>query len=203
ALVNELAMLFARMGLDTTSILEAAGTKWNFLPFKPGLVGGHCIGVDPYYLTHKAQQIGFHPQMILSGRRTNDGMGQFVAGEMIKLMAARSCYRPGARVLILGLTFKENCPDLRNTRVVDVIKALKGYNLQVDIHDPWADPAEAKREYGLELTPRPQANSYDGAVLCVAHQAFNDLDSPGINGWLKNKSVIYDLKSALPTGIPD
>ena len=203
ALVNELAMLFAKMGLDTTSVLEAAATKWNFLPFKPGLVGGHCIGVDPYYLTHKAQQIGFHPQMILSGRRTNDGMGQFVAGEMVKLMAARSCYRPGAKVLILGLTFKENCPDLRNTRVVDVITALKHYNLSVDVHDPWADPAEAKREYGLELTPQPAADHYDAAILCVAHQEFKNLANPGIKKWLKKKSVIYDLKSALPPELPD
>jgi UDP-N-acetyl-D-galactosamine dehydrogenase len=203
ALVNELAMLFNRLDLDTTSVLEAAATKWNFLPFKPGLVGGHCIGVDPYYLTHKAQQVGFHPQMILSGRRTNDGMGHFVAGEMIKLMAAKGCYRPGARVLVLGLTFKENCPDLRNTRVVDVIAALRHYNLRVDIHDTWADPAEARLEYGLDLTPEPAAASYDGAVLCVAHREFNTLGNPGIGYWLKPESVIYDLKSALSPEIPD
>jgi UDP-N-acetyl-D-galactosamine dehydrogenase len=203
ALVNELAMLFNKLGLDTTSVLEAAATKWNFLPFKPGLVGGHCIGVDPYYLTHKAQQIGFHPQMILSGRRTNDGMGHFVAGEMIKLMAARGCYRPGARVLVLGLTFKENCPDLRNTRVVDVITALKHYNLTVDVHDPWADPAEAKEEYDLDLTENPAPESYDGAVLCVAHREFNTAGNPGIKHWLKPESVIYDLKSALPPELPD
>ncbi len=203
ALVNELAMLFAKMGLDTTSVLEAAATKWNFLPFRPGLVGGHCIGVDPYYLTHKAQQIGFHPQMILSGRRTNDGMGHFVAGEMIKLMAAKSCYRVGAKVLVLGLTFKENCPDLRNTRVVDVIAGLKGYNLQVDVHDPWADPAEAKHEYGLDLITEPAAKAYDAAILCVAHDQFANLANPGIKRWLKEKSVIYDLKSALPEELPD
>ncbi|WP_376692040.1 nucleotide sugar dehydrogenase [Wenzhouxiangella sp. EGI_FJ10409] len=203
ALVNELAMLFHRLGLDTTSVLEAAGTKWNFLPFKPGLVGGHCIGVDPYYLTHKAQQIGFHPQMILSGRRTNDGMGPFVAGEMIKLMAAKGCYRPGARVLVLGLTFKENCPDLRNTRVVDVIKALEHYNLQVDVHDPWADPAEAKEEYGLDLTESPAKQTYDAAILCVAHREFTQAENPGIRHWLKPESIIYDLKSALPAEIVD
>ncbi|WP_376696655.1 nucleotide sugar dehydrogenase [Wenzhouxiangella sp. EGI_FJ10305] len=203
ALINELAMLFHRLGLDTTSVLEAAATKWNFLPFKPGLVGGHCIGVDPYYLTHKAQQIGFHPQMILSGRRTNDGMGPFVAGEMIKLMAAKGCYRPGARVLVLGLTFKENCPDLRNTRVVDVIAALKHYNLQVDVHDPWADPTEAREEYGLDLTPKPETEAYDAAVLCVAHNQFNTLADPGIRQWLKPESIIYDLKSALPPEIVD
>ena len=203
ALVNELAMLFTKMGLDTTSVLEAAGTKWNFLPFKPGLVGGHCIGVDPYYLTHKAQQIGFHPQMILSGRRTNDGMGYFVAGEMIKLMAAKGCYRPGAKVLVLGLTFKENCPDLRNTRVIDVISALKAYNLDVDIHDPWANPAEAKEEYGLDLTQDPPKESYDAAMLCVAHKEFNTGGHPGIKYWLKPENVIYDLKSALPPELPD
>ena len=203
ALVNELAMLFTKMGLDTTSVLEAAGTKWNFLPFKPGLVGGHCIGVDPYYLTHKAQQIGFHPQMILSGRRTNDGMGHFVAGEMIKLMAAKGCYRPGAKVLVLGLTFKENCPDLRNTRVIDVISALKAYNLDVDVHDPWANPAEAKEEYGLDLTQDPPKESYDAAILCVAHKEFNTGGHPGIKYWLKPENVIYDLKSALPPELPD
>ena len=203
ALVNELAMLFTKMGLDTSSVLEAAGTKWNFLPFKPGLVGGHCIGVDPYYLTHKAQQMGFHPQMILSGRRTNDGMGHFVAGEMVKLMAAKGCYRPGARVLVLGLTFKENCPDLRNTRVIDVISALRAYNLDVDVHDPWANPAEAKEEYGLDLTQDPAKESYDGAILCVAHEAFHTLEKPGICRWLKPENVIYDLKSTLPLNIPD
>jgi UDP-N-acetyl-D-galactosamine dehydrogenase len=202
-LVNELAMLFARLGLDTSSVLQAAGTKWNFLPFKPGLVGGHCIGVDPYYLTHKAQQIGFHPQMILSGRRTNDGMGQFVAGEMIKLMAAKGCYRPGARVLVLGLTFKENCPDLRNTRVVDVVTALKHYNLSVDIHDPWADPEEARQEYGLDLTQEPAEGAYDGLILCVAHHEFTQAGNPGVEKWLKPERVIYDLKSALPPELPD
>ena len=201
ALVNELAMLFNKLGLDTTSVLEAAATKWNFLPFKPGLVGGHCIGVDPYYLTHKAQQIGFHPQMILSGRRTNDGMGQFVGGEMVKLMAAKGCYRPGAKVLVLGLTFKENCPDLRNTRVVDVIGALKNFNLQVDIFDPWADPEEAWEEYELSLTAEPQPGSYDGALLCVPHREFVTRENPGIKHLLKKNSIIYDLKSALPQDV--
>ena len=138
-------MLFGKLGLDTGAVLEAAGTKWNFLPFRPGLVGGHCIGVDPYYLTHKAQHIGFHPQMILAGRRTNDGMGAYVAGELVKLMARKGVYRPGAKVLVLGLTFKENCPDLRNTRVIDVIKALADYNLDVEVHDPWADADRQER----------------------------------------------------------
>jgi len=200
ALVNELAMLFGRLNLDTGAVLEAAATKWNFLPFKPGLVGGHCIGVDPYYLTHKAQQIGFHPQMILAGRRTNDGMGHFAAGELIKHMARKSCYHAGARVLILGLTFKENCPDLRNTRVVDVIEALKGYNLEVDVHDPWADPQEAHEEYGLKLTQEPEAQAYDAAILCVAHKEFQ---AGTIRPWLKDKHVLYDLKSVLPTGSAD
>jgi len=200
ALVNELAMLFGRLGLDTTAVLEAAATKWNFLPFKPGLVGGHCIGVDPYYLTHKAQQIGFHPQMILAGRRTNDGMGHFAAGELIKHMAKKSCYHAGARVLVLGLTFKENCPDLRNTRVVDVIAALNDYNLAVDIHDPWADPAEAREEYGLELTNEPEPETYDAAILCVAHKEF---EASTIRPWLKEKHVLYDLKSVLPPGAAD
>ena len=197
-LVNELAMLFNKLGLDTQAVLEAAGTKWNFLPFRPGLVGGHCIGVDPYYLTHKAQQIGFHPGMILAGRRTNDGMGAFVAGETIKLMARKGCYRPGARVLILGLTFKENCPDLRNTRVIDVVHALESYKLKVDVHDPWADPDEARKEYDLELIENPEPETYTAAILCVAHNEFRDLANPGIKKWLTDDGVIYDLKGMLP-----
>ena len=202
-LINELAMLFGRMGLDTSAVLEAAGTKWNFLPFRPGLVGGHCIGVDPYYLTHKAQHIGFHPQMILAGRRTNDGMGAYVAGELIRLMAKKGVYRPGARVLVLGLTFKENCPDLRNTRVVDVIAALKDYNLLVDVHDPWADADEAKAEYGLEMTVEPEHASYDAVTLAVAHNEFRDLGNPGIRHWTIENGVVYDLKHILPDSITD
>ena len=203
ALINELAMLFAKLGIQTKEVLDAAATKWNFLPFQPGLVGGHCIGVDPYYLTHKAQQIGFHPQMILAGRRTNDGMGTFVAGELIKLMAQKGVYRPQARVLILGLTFKENCPDLRNTRVIDVITALHDYKLQVDIHDPWANPVEAKQEYGLEMTEQPEAGAYDAAILCVAHAEFASLGKSCIKQWMKNESVIFDLKSILPQALVD
>lgn len=203
ALINELAMLFSRLGLDTTAILEAAGTKWNFLPFRPGLVGGHCIGVDPYYLTHKAQQIGFHPEMILSGRRTNDGMGQFVAGEMIRLMAMRGCYRAGARVLVLGLTFKENCPDLRNTRVIDVVSALRHYNLNVDVHDPRAEPSEAIEEYRLELVDEPDPAAYDGVILCVAHREFTQRPDSGIRRWLKADGVVYDLKGVLPDEMVD
>jgi UDP-N-acetyl-D-galactosamine dehydrogenase len=203
ALINELAMLFGRMDIDTAAVLEAAGTKWNFLPFRPGLVGGHCIGVDPYYLTHKATQIGFHPQMILAGRRTNDGMGSYVAGELVKLMARKGVYRPGARVLVLGLTFKENCPDLRNTRVVDVVAALKSYSLEVDIHDPWADAEEARREYGLDLTKTPQAGAYDAITVAVAHDEFRTLPEPGIRGWGKADAVVYDLKHILPVEITD
>ena len=197
-LVNELAMLFGKLGLDTSAVLEAAGTKWNFLPFRPGLVGGHCIGVDPYYLTHKAQHIGFHPQMILAGRRTNDGMGAYVAGELIKLMARKGVYRPGAKVLVLGLTFKENCPDLRNTRVIDVIAALKDYNLEVDVHDPWADAEEARQEYGLELVPEPEQATYDAITLAVAHDEFKALANPGIRSWGTPNAAIYDLKHVLP-----
>jgi len=197
-LVNELAMLFGRLELDTAAVLEAAGTKWNFLPFRPGLVGGHCIGVDPYYLTHKAQQIGFHPEMILAGRRTNDAMGNFVAGEVVKLMAQKGVYRAGARVLILGLTFKENCPDLRNTRVVDVVAALRDYNLSVDIHDPWADPEEARDEYGIELTGEPEPGAYDAITLAVAHDDFRELANPGIRRWATDNAVIFDLKHILP-----
>src|SRR6056297_675456 len=197
-LVNELAMLFGKLGLDTSAVLEAAGTKWNFLPFRPGLVGGHCIGVDPYYLTHKAQHIGFHPQMILAGRRTNDGMGAYVAGELIKLMAKKGVYRPGAKVLVLGLTFKENCPDLRNTRVVDVIAALKDYNLEVDVHDPWADAEEAKHGYGLDLVPEPEQATYDAITLAVAHNEFRALGNPGIRHWATENGVVYDLKHILP-----
>ena len=197
-LVNELAMLFGRLGLDTGAVLDAAGTKWNFLPFRPGLVGGHCIGVDPYYLTHKAQHIGFHPQMILAGRRTNDGMGAYVAGELVKLMAKKGVYRPGAKVLVLGLTFKENCPDLRNTRVVDVIAALKDYNLAVDVHDPWADAEQARAEYGLDLLDQPERTTYDAITLAVAHNEFRDLANPGIRDWATENGVVYDLKHVLP-----
>ena len=197
-LVNELAMLFGKLGLDTSAVLEAAGTKWNFLPFRPGLVGGHCIGVDPYYLTHKAQHIGFHPQMILAGRRTNDGMGAYVAGELIKQMARKGVYQPGARVLVLGLTFKENCPDLRNTRVVDVVSALTDYNLQVDVHDPWADAEEAKTQYGIDLVADPEEGAYHAITLAVAHDEFRELANPGIHRWIAENAVIYDLKHILP-----
>ena len=194
ALINELAILFNTLGLDTSAVLEAAGTKWNFLPFKPGLVGGHCIGVDPYYLTHKAQQVGHHPEMILAGRRINDGMGSYVAGQMIKAMLKKGVVVQGACVLVMGLTFKENCPDLRNTRVIDVINELKEYGLTVDVHDPWADADCARHEYGLELTPKPARQSYDGIVLAVAHREFKALGVAAIRAFGKANHVLYDIK---------
>lgn len=203
ALVNELAIIFNRMGIDTQSVLEAAGTKWNFLPFRPGLVGGHCIGVDPYYLTHKAEAIGHHPQIILAGRRLNDAMGGYVAGQLVKAMIARSIQVRGARVLMMGLTFKENCPDLRNTRVVDVVEELRGYGIEVDVHDPWADPAEATHEYGLALTQAPAAGSYDGIVLAVAHQEFAAMGADAIRALGKADHVLYDLKYILPIDASD
>jgi UDP-N-acetyl-D-galactosamine dehydrogenase len=202
ALVNELAILFARMGIDTAKVLEAAGTKWNFLPFKPGLVGGHCIGVDPYYLTHKAQSIGYHPQVILAGRRVNDSMGFFVAGQTVRLMARSRVYRPGARVLVLGLSFKENCPDLRNTRAIDVVAELLKYSLEVDVHDPWVDPQAAQEEYGLELVEAPQPGCYAAVILAVAHQSFIDRQDH-LRDYLVDDGILYDVRSALSPGIID
>jgi UDP-N-acetyl-D-galactosamine dehydrogenase len=195
ALVNELAIIFNRMGLDTEAVLKAAGTKWNFLPFRPGLVGGHCIGVDPYYLTHKAEALGYQPQVILAGRRINDGMGTYVAGQMVKAMIRKGIAIKGARVLVLGLTFKENCPDLRNTRVVDVVVELRDYGLQVDVHDPWADAAEAQHEYGLDLTGSPETGAYDGIVLAVAHDAFRAAGSEALRRFGRGEGVFCDLKS--------
>ena len=197
ALVNELAMIFNRMGLDTQAVLEAAGTKWNFLPFRPGLVGGHCIGVDPYYLTHKAEEIGHRPEIILAGRRINDGMGAYVAGQMVKAMLRRRLPVGGARVLVMGLAFKENCPDLRNTRVVDVIAELQDYGVAVDVHDPWVDPQEARAEYGLELVAAPAPGGYDGIMLCVAHDDFGTLGQAGIRAFGRPGHVLYDLKHVL------
>ena len=194
ALVNELALLFNRLGIDTEEVLQAAGTKWNFLPFRPGLVGGHCIGVDPYYLTHKAQQVGFHPAMILAGRRTNDGMGAYVAGQLVKAMIRRRIEVEGSRVLILGLTFKENCPDLRNTRVVDIVAELGDYGVQVDVHDPWADPEEARVEYGIDLVAELEAGVYHAVVLAVAHREFAELGASGVRRYGAEAHVLYDLK---------
>lgn len=198
ALVNELAIIFNKMGIDTGAVLEAAGSKWNFLPFRPGLVGGHCIGVDPYYLTHKAQAIGYNPEIILSGRRMNDGMGAYVGSQLIKAMIRKSIQIDGARVLIMGLTFKENCADLRNTRVVDVIRQLSDYNFQVDVYDPWACPAEAEREYGVCPISEPERGAYDAVILAVAHGQFKEFGSKTIRGFCKAASVIYDLKYILP-----
>lgn len=198
ALINELAILFNRLGIDTQAVLEAAGTKWNFLPFRPGLVGGHCIGVDPYYLTHKAQEVGHHPEIILAGRRLNDAMGAYVAGRVVKLLIKRRRPVEGARALILGLTFKENCPDLRNTRVIDLIAELQDYGMNVDVHDPWADPEEARQEYGLELTQKPQLGSYDAIVLAVAHRQYREMGAGAIRAWLQEGGVLYDVKHVLP-----
>lgn len=195
ALVNELAIIFNKLDIDTQQVLAAAGTKWNFLPFKPGLVGGHCIGVDPYYLTHKAQSIGYHPQVILAGRRINDNMGKYVVTCLVKAMIRKKLQVVDANILILGLTFKENCPDLRNTRVVDVSNALKEYDVNVDIHDPRADSVAAKLEYGLELIEQPKAGSYDAVVLAVAHKEFVALGQEKIRKYLKPEGLLYDLKS--------
>ncbi|HJW07871.1 MAG TPA: Vi polysaccharide biosynthesis UDP-N-acetylglucosamine C-6 dehydrogenase TviB [Rhodanobacter sp.] len=198
ALVNDLAMLFNKLGIDTLEVLEAAGTKWNFLPFRPGLVGGHCISVDPYYLTHKAQEVGHHSDVILAGRRTNDGMGPYIAGEVIKLMVCKGINPVHARVLILGLAFKENCPDLRNTRVVDIVLALRGYKAQVDVHDPWINAAEAEHEYAITPLAEPQAGSYDAVIIAVGHQQFVGMGPAGIRAFGKPASVLYDVKCLLP-----
>ena len=198
ALINELSMIFSRMGIDTEEVLQAAGTKWNFLPFRPGLVGGHCIGVDPYYLTHKAQAIGYHPEIILSGRRINDGMGRHVASELVKAMLNRCIQVNGARVLVMGLTFKENCPDLRNTRVVDVVTELQEYNIKVDVHDPWINPAESEHEYGLTPVAKPEQGAYDAILLAVGHNQFKAMGARDIRGYGKPEHILYDLKYTLP-----
>lgn len=197
ALINELAIIFNRMGIDTEAVLEAAGSKWNFLPFRPGLVGGHCIGVDPYYLTHKAQAIGYHPEIILAGRRLNDSMGAYVVAQLIKAMTKRRIHVNGSRILVMGLTFKENCPDLRNTRVVDIIAELKEYNCNVDVFDPWASVAEAQHEYGISPIQEPVHGAYDGIILAVAHRQFKDMGVPAIRALAKPEHVLYDLKYVL------
>lgn len=203
ALVNELALIFNRMGIDTQAVLEAAGTKWNFLPFRPGLVGGHCIGVDPYYLTHKAEAIGYHPEIILAGRRLNDGMGGYVAGQMVKAMLRKGMKVAGARVLVMGLAFKENCPDLRNTRVVDVIAELEEYGVQVDVFDPWVDHAQALAEYGIAPVESPEARTYDGIVVAVAHKQFTEMGAAGLRNLGHEDSILYDLKYVLPADQSD
>lgn len=198
ALVNELAVLFNKMDIDTQDVLEAAGTKWNFLPFRPGLVGGHCIGVDPYYLTHKAQAVGHNPEIILAGRRLNDSMGQYIASQLVKAVLRNSSKVEKARVLLLGLTFKENTPDIRNTRVVDIITELEDYGIQVDTYDPWADPAEVEREYGIQLISELRSNTYDAVIIAVAHQEFTEMTPEQIKQLGKENSIVYDLKYVLP-----
>jgi UDP-N-acetyl-D-glucosamine/UDP-N-acetyl-D-galactosamine dehydrogenase len=203
ALINELALIFNRLGLDTQEVLEAAGSKWNFLPFRPGLVGGHCIGVDPYYLTHKAQAIGYHPEVILAGRRLNDSMGSYVASQVIKLMTRRCCLTKDTRVLVLGLAFKENCPDLRNTRVVDIVAELKDYGIACDVHDPWVNAAQAEHEYGIRVIGEPAAGAYDAVILAVAHRQFQALGAEQIRGFGKPNAVLYDVKQVLPKDLVD
>ena len=203
ALINELAIIFNKMGIDTEAVLQAAGTKWNFLPFRPGLVGGHCIGVDPYYLTHKAESIGYHPEIILAGRRLNDGMGAYVVSQLVKAMLKRRIQVDGARVLVMGLTFKENCPDLRNTRVVDIVKELADYNIAADVFDPWVSVAEAQHEYGITPIAEPQQGAYDAIILAVAHDQFKALGATAIRALGKPQQVVYDLKYVLPRDAAD
>ena len=204
ALMNELSLIFNKLGIDTLEVLQAAGTKWNFLPFRPGLVGGHCIGVDPYYLTHKAQEVGYHPEVILAGRRINDRMGTYVADETVKLMLRKNKPVLGSKILVLGLTFKENCPDLRNTKVVDIVKALQGYNTKVDVYDPWIDVIKAQHEYGLQcLSQMPQEGQYSAVVLAVGHRQFIEMGENGIKAFGQPDAVIYDVKSILPMGTAD
>jgi UDP-N-acetyl-D-galactosamine dehydrogenase len=198
ALINELALIFKRLGIDTEEVLQAAGTKWNFLPFRPGLVGGHCIGVDPYYLTHKATEIGYHPEMILAGRRLNDNMGSHVASEIVRLMTRRRIHVKGARVLIMGLTFKENCPDIRNSKVVDVIRELESYGVRIDVYDPWADAAEAREEYGLSPVRTLRKGRYDAAVVAVAHREFRVMGASAVRKFCRRSHVLFDIKYLFP-----
>ncbi|ARS36180.1 nucleotide sugar dehydrogenase [Pontibacter actiniarum] len=201
AFVNELAKIFNRLGIDTDEVLQAAGTKWNFLKFKPGLVGGHCIGVDPYYLAQKAQEVGYHPEIILAGRRLNDGMGEYVAHEVVKLMVKKDIPVKNANVLVLGITFKENCPDVRNTKVVDILRTLKDYQMNLTIYDPWAAPAEVKHEYGWSsVTSLDNSSTYDAVILAVSHKEFEQLD---LSKLCKPNAVIYDVKGTLPKEVAD
>ncbi|MDH1365235.1 Vi polysaccharide biosynthesis UDP-N-acetylglucosamine C-6 dehydrogenase TviB [Acinetobacter johnsonii] len=197
ALINELALIFNKMGIDTEAVLEAAGTKWNFLPFRPGLVGGHCIGVDPYYLTHKAQAIGYHPEIILAGRRLNDGMGAYVVTQLVKAMLKKRIQVEDAKVLILGLSFKENCPDIRNTRIIDIVNELKEYHIDADVYDPWIDAQEAEHEYGISPISNLENGKYDAVILAVAHHQFKDMGVQAIRALGKSEHVLYDLKYVL------
>jgi UDP-N-acetyl-D-glucosamine/UDP-N-acetyl-D-galactosamine dehydrogenase len=204
ALMNELSLIFNRLGIDTLEVLQAAGTKWNFLPFRPGLVGGHCIGVDPYYLTHKAQEVGYHPEVILAGRRINDGMAKHVADETVKLMLRKGIPVLNSRILVLGLTFKENCPDVRNTKVVDIVDHLKAYHTQVDIYDPWANVKEAKHEYNLDcLCELPKQTKYQAIIIAVGHKQFLEMGEQGIRALGQPDAALFDVKSVLPFGAAD
>lgn len=203
ALVNELAMIFDRVGIDTEEVLEAAGTKWNFLPFRPGLVGGHCIGVDPYYLTYKAQQLGYHPQMILAGRRINDNMSLYIASQIIKRMISEGISPKGAKVLMLGLAFKENCPDIRNTKVVDIITELASFGIEINVCDPWVDAHEAQEEYAIDMVQEPEHGAYDVVVIAVGHEQFKALGAQGIRAFGKPTSLVYDIKYVLPASASD
>ena len=203
ALINELAILFHKLGLNTLEVLEAAGSKWNFLPFRPVLVGGHCIGVDPYYLTHKAQEVGYHPEIILAGRRINDGMGEYVVQRLVKLMNRRRIHVSQANILILGLTFKENCPDIRNTRVIDIIDELKSYSANVDVYDPWASPHEAHEEYGVDLIGELRQDYYDAVIIAVSHQEFVAMGIDKIRALGKAESVVFDVKYLFPKDAVD
>jgi UDP-N-acetyl-D-galactosamine dehydrogenase len=203
ALINELALIFNRLGIDTEEVLNAAGSKWNFLPFRPGLVGGHCIGVDPYYLTHKAQEIGYHAEMILAGRRLNDNMALYVTGQITRLMATKRIHVKGARVLMLGMTFKENCPDIRNSKVVDVVRELTSHGAKVDIYDPWANAGECRHEYGLKTLRDLKRGRYDVAVVAVAHRQFRELGARGVRRLCKKNHVLYDIKHVFPAATVD
>lgn len=203
ALINELAVIFNKLNIDTEEVLKAAGTKWNFLPFRPGLVGGHCIGVDPYYLTHKAQSIGYNPEVILAGRRINDGMGAYVVSQLIKTMIKRNIAVNGANILVMGLTFKENCPDVRNTKIVDILAELAEFNTNVDVYDPWVNPKEAKHEYGVDLIDKPKTAHYDAVIFAVAHKQFKALTNQEIKGLMQPEHVIYDLKYMLDPQLAD
>lgn len=203
ALINELAVIFNKLNIDTEEVLKAAGTKWNFLPFRPGLVGGHCIGVDPYYLTHKAQSIGYNPEVILAGRRINDGMGAYVVSQLVKTMIKRNISVNSANVLVMGLTFKENCPDVRNTKIVDILAELAEYNTNVDVYDPWVNPSDAQHEYGVELIDEPKKAYYDAVIFAVAHNEFKALSADDIKGLLKADHIIYDLKYMLDPQLAD
>ena len=203
ALINELAVIFNKLDIDTEEVLKAAGTKWNFLPFRPGLVGGHCIGVDPYYLTHKAQAIGYNPEVILAGRRINDGMAEYVVSQLTKTMIKRKLQVNGANVLVMGLTFKENCPDVRNTKVVDILSELNEYEMNVDVYDPWVNPADAKHEYNVDLISAPEAGKYDAIIFAVSHHQFKEMSDKEIKALMKNEHVIYDLKYMLDQDFSD